>query len=107
MVNPADAARGVVAYSARIGHCVACRGLCNTLKKSPPSQKLVLACPGCEPPYDYDRKAIVQRLREEGAEAYRKGRHAQTCPYFYMDRVQWLHGYFSVEESNAMHKMQD
>lgn len=100
-VNPADAARGVVAYAENIGACVVCKGHCNTLKKSPPADKLVLVCPPCEPPYDYDRKALVEKIRDEGRAARRAGRHVQTNPYpsNSMDSYQWRSGWWSEDHA--------
>ena len=41
------------------------------------------------------RKEIVDRVREEGAKAFRDGKHEQSCPYpkTSMNRFQWLQGY--------------
>lgn len=41
------------------------------------------------------RREIVARLREEGREAARAGRHVQTNPYRNCDGFQWFQGYES------------
>lgn len=44
----------------------------------------------------HSRRALVLRLREEGAAAALAGQSRQTCPHEYMNRYQWLSGYDSV-----------
>lgn len=45
------------------------------------------------------RALEAQRLRAAGAEAFRRGRDRQTCPYASCssDRGQWLGGYCDAE----------
>lgn len=46
------------------------------------------------------RKAQVADIREEGAEAYRQGRHVQSIPQAYigtMNRYQWEQGYWDAK----------
>lgn len=48
------------------------------------------------------RALEVRRIREAGAEAFRRGRHRQTCPYASCsaNRGQWLGGYCDAEEAS-------
>jgi hypothetical protein len=41
----------------------------------------------------YDRKKIVQLIREEGAQAKQQGKSRQSNPYDDMDQYQWWVGY--------------
>lgn len=52
------------------------------------------------------RKAIVQRLRAEGRQAFQDGRHIQNVPREYvgnMDEYQWLQGYLDAQRE-AQHE---
>lgn len=42
------------------------------------------------------RREEVARIRAEGADAYNKRKHRQSCPYKDMNRYQWLQGYKSA-----------
>lgn len=51
------------------------------------------------------RRQRVRAVREEGAQAFRSGRHCQTNPYppSNMDHYQWTSGYDAAEqERNAL-----
>jgi hypothetical protein len=41
----------------------------------------------------YNRKELVKRIREEGAEAKRQGKTRESNPYKYMSEYQWFRGY--------------
>jgi len=56
----------------------------------------------------YNRKEDVKKIKDEGRQAARDGRHPDTCPPQYMhnmDRYQWMNGYF--EEVELMESEED
>jgi len=48
------------------------------------------------------RKSIVAKVREEGRQAFRNGRHVQTNPYpnYDSNHQQWLRGYMEAESDS-------
>ena len=46
------------------------------------------------------RRKIIARLREEGIAAYHAGKHIQTCPHKYMDRLQWEAGFLEAKQQS-------
>jgi len=43
------------------------------------------------------RRAEVQRIRAEGAQAYRDGKSIEQNPHQYMDKYQWMRGYMEAK----------
>lgn len=46
-----------------------------------------------------ERKALVEKIREEGEIAFLEGKHIQSNPYKYMDAYQWSEGYELAREA--------
>lgn len=59
-------------------------------------------------PYFYDtetvlstirmRRAIRQRIQNEGAKARQEDKGVEDCPYSYMDRYWWLEGWYLADK---------